>query len=59
MLKRVMWAAIAVALSMPGAGISAAKAQDRDVKFVLDFISWAVTRRGTLRSARAISKRRG
>ena len=39
MLKRVMWAAIAVALSMPGAGISAAKAQDRDVKFVLDFIS--------------------
>ena len=39
MLKRVMWAAIAVALSMPGAGISAAKAQDRYVKFVLDFIS--------------------
>src|SRR5215207_2703459 len=39
MLKRVMWAAIAVALSLPAGGISAAKAQDRDVKFVLDFIS--------------------
>ena len=39
MMKRVMMAAIAVVLAMPAVGIPAAKAQDRDVKFVLDFIS--------------------
>jgi NitT/TauT family transport system substrate-binding protein len=38
MLKRAMLAAIAVALMIPAANISA-NAQDRDVKFILDFIS--------------------
>ena len=38
MLKRAMLAAIAIALTIPAA-IPAAQAQDKDVKFVLDFIS--------------------
>jgi NitT/TauT family transport system substrate-binding protein len=39
MLKRALLTAIAVALMVPAANIPAAKAQDKDVKFVLDFIS--------------------
>jgi NitT/TauT family transport system substrate-binding protein len=38
MLKRAMLAAIAIALTIPAA-IPAAQAQNKDVKFVLDFIS--------------------
>ena len=39
MLKRAMLAAIAAVLMIPAVNIPVAKAQDRDVKFVLDFIS--------------------